>query len=97
MRFQLAVVLLQAVLSASLAQAQNSSFTDTHISQIPEAEVVALAQIVEDDPEDVFTLLKDWESPEYALIYKVPLPIPPVKEPTKYDYQLSFLLSGQYF
>lgn len=83
MRFVLAMTALQAALSAGLVQAQNSSFSETHVSQIPESEVVALGQIVEDDPGDIFTLQKDWESPEYALIYKVALPIPPVKEPTK--------------
>lgn len=90
MRLQLTLALFQAALSASLVQAQNSSFSNTHVSQIPEEEVVALAQIVEDDPEDIFTLMKDWESPEYALIYRVPLPIPPVKEPTKYELQENF-------
>lgn len=24
---------------------------------------------------------KDWESPEYSLLFRQPLPIPPVKEP----------------
>ncbi|KAK2007728.1 bilirubin oxidase [Colletotrichum eremochloae] len=83
MRFELAVGAFQAVAFASFAQAQNSSFSDTHISRLPEEEVTALAQIVEDNPEDIFTLAKDWLSPEYALIYRVALPIPPVKEPTK--------------
>ncbi|KAI8177237.1 Bilirubin oxidase [Colletotrichum sp. SAR 10_65] len=83
MRYQLAVAALQAAVSFSSVKAQNSSFSETHVSEIPESEVVALAQIVEDDPGDVFTLQKDWLSPEYALIYKVALPIPPVKEPTK--------------
>ncbi|KAK2034803.1 multicopper oxidase [Colletotrichum zoysiae] len=83
MRFELAVGVLQAAAFASFAQAQNSSFSDTFVSQIPQEEVAALAQIVEDDPGDIFTLAKDWLSPEYALIYKVALPIPPVKEPTK--------------
>ncbi|KAK1574178.1 multicopper oxidase [Colletotrichum navitas] len=83
MRLELAVGVFQAAVFASFAQAQNSSFSDTHISRLPEEEVAALAQIVEDDPEDIFTLAKDWLSPEYALIYRVALPIPPVKEPTK--------------
>ncbi|KAK1983292.1 multicopper oxidase [Colletotrichum cereale] len=83
MRFELAVGVLQAAVFASFARAQNSSFSDTHISRLPEEEVAALAQVVEDDPEDIITLAKDWLSPEYALIYRVPLPIPPVKEPTK--------------
>lgn len=83
MRYQLAIAALQAAASFSSVKAQNSSFSETHVSEIPESEVVTLAQIVEDDPGDVFTLQKDWLSPEYALIYKVALPIPPVKEPTK--------------
>ncbi|KAF6794167.1 bilirubin oxidase [Colletotrichum sojae] len=95
MRFQLAVAALQAGLSASLVQAQNSSFSETHVSQIPESEVVALAQIVEDDPGDIFTLQKDWESPEYALIYKVALPIPPVKEPTKLNRKIISPVTGK--
>jgi hypothetical protein len=54
------------------------------IYDIPPEEEAALASIVEDVPEDIITLqAKDWLSPEYPLIYKVPLPIPPVKEPTK--------------
>ncbi|KZL87702.1 bilirubin oxidase [Colletotrichum incanum] len=83
MRFKLAVGLLQAAVLASCAQAQNSSFSDTHVSQIPEEEVKALAQIVEDNPEDIFTLAKDWEGPEYALIYRVAVLTPPVKESTR--------------
>lgn len=27
---------------------------------------------------------KDWLSPEYTLLYRTPLPIPPVKQPKKY-------------
>ncbi|KAH9902317.1 Cupredoxin [Xylariomycetidae sp. FL2044] len=51
--------------------------------EIPEEEVIALSQIVEDDPglgDDVH-ISKDWESPEYPLIYRVALPIPPVAQP----------------
>lgn len=55
------------------------------IYDIPPEEEHALASIVEDIPEDVISVqAKDWLSPEYALIYKVPLPIPPIKQPTKY-------------
>lgn len=50
-------------------------------SNIPPEEAEALAQVVEDNPEDVMTIFKDWQSPEYPLIYRNPLPIPPVKQP----------------
>lgn len=54
------------------------------IYDIPPEEEQALASIVEDVPEDVISIqAKDWLSPEYPLIYKVPLPIPPIKQPTK--------------
>jgi hypothetical protein len=53
-------------------------------SAIPPEEAQALSQIVEDDPNDVFRIAKSGESPEYPLIYGVPLPIPPVKQPKKY-------------
>lgn len=54
------------------------------VYDIPPEEEQALASIVEDIPEDVISVqAKDWLSPEYALIYKVPLPIPPIKQPTK--------------
>ncbi|KAM0813349.1 putative Bilirubin oxidase [Seiridium cardinale] len=63
------------LLTASLAQ--------TFDSNIPPEEAAALAQIVEDDPNDIFIVQKSDESPEYPLIYRVPLPIPPVKQPKK--------------
>lgn len=54
------------------------------VYDIPAEEAAALASIVEDDPGDIVSIqAKDWLSPEYALIYKVPLPIPPIKQPTK--------------
>lgn len=54
------------------------------VYDIPPEEAQALASIVEDVPEDVISVqAKDWLSPEYSLIYKVALPIPPIKEPTK--------------
>lgn len=65
------------LLKGSLAQ------TDRNLqSNIPAEEAKALESIVEDEP-NVFKTLKDWESPEYNLIYRVPLPIPPVKQPLK--------------
>lgn len=60
-------------LSGSLAQ-------DDLASNIPTEEADALENVVEDEPNE-FNLLKDWESPEYNLIFRVPLPIPQVKEP----------------
>lgn len=54
------------------------------VYDIPPEEAQALASIVEDIPEDVISVqAKDWLSPEYPLIYKVALPIPPIKQPTK--------------
>lgn len=54
------------------------------IYDIPADEAAALATIVEDDPGDIVSIqAKDWLSPEYPLIYKVALPIPPIKQPTK--------------
>ncbi|KAK6219064.1 hypothetical protein LQW54_002566 [Pestalotiopsis sp. IQ-011] len=55
----------------------------TYKSNIPPEEAAALSQIVEDDPNDVFRIQKDGESPAYPLIYAVSLPIPPVKQPKK--------------
>jgi hypothetical protein len=51
---------------------------------IPPEEALALSQIVEDDPDDDVSIYKDWESPEYSLIYRVPMPIPPQKQPKLY-------------
>lgn len=59
---------------------------------IPPAEAEALAGIVEDIPPrvnltarsaDLLVKRKDNLSPEYPLIYRNALPIPPVKQPTK--------------
>ncbi|KAI1338635.1 Cupredoxin [Xylariaceae sp. FL0016] len=53
----------------------------TFESQIPAEESAALSQIVEDDPGETVHITKDDESPPFPLIYKVPLPIPPVAQP----------------
>lgn len=59
---------------------------------IPPAEASALAGIVEDIPPrvnltarslDLLKKRKDNLSPEYPLVYRTALPIPPVKQPTK--------------
>lgn len=76
----LRVVTVCAALLARLAISQETQW----VYDIPPEEEQALASIVEDIPEDVVSIqAKDWLSPEYALIYKVPLPIPPIKQPTK--------------
>ncbi|WDK18514.1 multicopper oxidase [Colletotrichum graminicola] len=46
MRFELAVGVFQAAVFASFAQGQNSSFSDTHISRLPEEEVQLLLGLV---------------------------------------------------
>lgn len=76
----LRVVTVCVALLARLAVSQETQW----VYDIPPEEEQALASIVEDIPEDVVSIqAKDWLSPEYALIYKVPLPIPPIKQPTK--------------
>jgi bilirubin oxidase len=69
--------------SLSLLISSATSQVDQFTSNIPPEEAAALAQIVEDGPADAPMLRKDSTSPEYSLIYKVPLPIPPVKQPKK--------------
>ncbi|KAG8157246.1 hypothetical protein KVR01_012954 [Diaporthe batatas] len=77
--FQMVTVCLSFL--AGLVVSQETQW----IYDIPPEEAAALASIVEDDPGDVISIqAKDWLSPEYALIYKVPLPIPPIKQPTKF-------------
>jgi bilirubin oxidase len=57
------------------------SLAQTLESNVAPEEEAAIAAIVEDDPADVVSLFKSGESPEFPLIFKVPLPIPPIKEP----------------
>ena len=70
-------------LSLGLMLFKQSSAQRTFTYDIPPEESAALETIIEDDPNDVFKIFKDWESPQYNLIYRVPLPIPPVKQPLK--------------
>lgn len=51
------------------------------LSEIPESESVALQSVIEDDPDGDMSVQKDWESPEYPLIFRSPLPIPPILQP----------------
>ncbi|KAF2275287.1 bilirubin oxidase [Westerdykella ornata] len=56
------------------------------VSEIPAKEKATLEQIVEDNPAPPRSDLEggsDWESPVYNQIYSNPLPVPPVKQPTK--------------
>lgn len=58
--------------------------TKTWVYDLPPKESAALASIVEDDFNDVPAARKGGdESPLYSLIFRQPLPIPPVKQPTK--------------
>ncbi|KAH6999248.1 Cupredoxin [Ilyonectria sp. MPI-CAGE-AT-0026] len=50
---------------------------------LPPEEEAALSTVVEDDHNDIVRLMKSDESPEYSLIYRNALPIPPVKKPMK--------------
>lgn len=51
---------------------------------IPEAEASVLAAIQEDVAPDRGSIARKGDlSPDYPLIYKVALPIPPIKEPSK--------------
>jgi bilirubin oxidase len=63
-----------SLFSFSLAQ-------DRFFSENPIAEEEALSHIIEDKPGDLANKKKDWISPEYSLIYRQALPIPPVKQP----------------
>lgn len=85
----LAVASLFCCMSLSLGQSTDAS-DDTNggwIYDIPPAEAAALAGIVEDEAPDsppFSTFKKDNLSPQYDLVYRVALPIPPIKEPTMY-------------
>ncbi|KAM5350959.1 hypothetical protein ACJ41O_003682 [Fusarium nematophilum] len=50
---------------------------------LPPDEQSALKEVVEDDHTDVVRLMKSNRSPDYPLIYRNALPIPPVKKPLK--------------
>ncbi|EJT77352.1 hypothetical protein GGTG_07264 [Gaeumannomyces tritici R3-111a-1] len=71
-----------AALFAFTSVTAQSAFP-TYENNIPETEKVALASIAEDDPNDFMSIMKKDESPLYPLIYKTPLPIPPIKQPLK--------------
>jgi hypothetical protein len=52
-----------------------------YVDGIPNEEKIALASIVEDNPEEIMAIAKDWQSPEYPLLFRQALPIPPAKQP----------------
>ncbi|KAK8022708.1 bilirubin oxidase [Apiospora rasikravindrae] len=72
--------LVACLIRSSVAQT-NQTNGRGYTYNIPLEEAQALSHIVEDDPDEIFTILKDGGSPEYPIIYRVPLPIPPVKQP----------------
>lgn len=82
----LAAASLFCCIAVSLSQSTNSSDDSNGrwVYDIPPAEAAALAAIVEDEAPDVppSGARKDNMSPQYDLVYRVALPIPPVKEPT---------------
>jgi hypothetical protein len=71
------------ILSKVYGQAALADRPAHYTDDIPTEEKIALASIVEDDPNDVMTTLAkgDWESPEYPLLFRTALPIPPEKQP----------------
>jgi len=50
-------------------------------SAIPPEEALRLSQIVEDEPPPPSSARKGQISPDFPLIFRQPLPIPPVKQP----------------
>lgn len=71
------LTLVACLTTASIAQDNGHGYT----YNIPPEEAQRLSQIVEDNADEVVSILKDGGSPEYPLIYRVPLPIPPIKQP----------------
>ncbi|KAK8117907.1 uncharacterized protein PG998_006188 [Apiospora kogelbergensis] len=71
------LTLVACLATASIAQDNGHGYT----YNIPPEEAQRLSQIVEDNADEVVSILKDGGSPEYPLIYRVPLPIPPIKQP----------------
>lgn len=53
---------------------------------IPAEEALDLSQIVEEEKPPLISAQRKGkdESPEFPLIYRMPLPIPPVKQPKQY-------------
>jgi hypothetical protein len=75
------VALGLSLLTKGICQVALNDRPAQFIDNIPDDEKMALASIVEDNPEDIMTIFKDWQSPEYPLIFRQALPIPPVKQP----------------
>jgi hypothetical protein len=70
-----------SILSKVLCQVAMADRPAQYTDDIPNEEKMALASIVEDDPDDMSIAAKDWESPEYPLLFRQALPIPPAKQP----------------
>ena len=63
--------------------AQQALCQDRYVEEIPSDEKAALAAIVEDEPPATGLRKSGSLSPKYNFIYQKPLPIPPVKQPSK--------------
>jgi hypothetical protein len=70
-----------SILSKVLCQEAMTDRPAQYTDDIPDEEKMALASIIEDNSDDMSIAAKDWESPEYPLIFRQALPIPPAKQP----------------
>lgn len=68
-------------LTGALSLVTHSFAQDRFFLDIPEEEKNALSNIIEDDAPPPSQKKGKWVSPEYPLIYRNALPIPPVKQP----------------
>lgn len=68
------------MLVGSLAQV----VPDVFPTDIPDEEAETLRELEFIVRMNAVDILRDWESPVYPLIFQVPLPIPPLKEPLMY-------------
>lgn len=75
------VALSLSLLSKAICEIAMSDRPARYTDDIPSGEKAALASIVEDNPDDTMTVAKDWQSPEYPLLFRQALPIPPAKQP----------------
>jgi hypothetical protein len=70
-----------SMLSKVLCEVAMTDRPAQYTDDIPDEEKMALASIIEDDADDMSIAAKDWESPEYPLLFRQALPIPPAKQP----------------
>jgi hypothetical protein len=70
-----------SMLSKVLCEVAMTDRPAQYTDDIPDEEKMALASIIEDDADDMSIAAKDWESPEYPLLFRQALPIPLAKQP----------------